>query len=102
MVPWEYPFSTECQYYHTEGQWPTLVKIDFAYLLDTMYVTSTKGPQDADLIQTNTPWMIVPSSDDFRSKYSWRSIETPQGGRDPSVIASVTGWSRLRIVLCYS
>ena len=72
MVPWIYPFSTQCQYHHAEGQWPTLVRMDFASLLvlDTIYVTSTEGPRDADSIRTKTPWMMVPSSEDFRSKYS--------------------------------
>ncbi len=48
-----------------------------------------------------TPWMMVPLSEDLRSKYSCRSFETPRGRRDPSVIASVMGWSRFRIVLCW-
>jgi hypothetical protein len=34
MVPWVYPFSTQCQYHHAEKQWPTLVKMDFASLFD--------------------------------------------------------------------
>ena len=59
-----------------------------------------QGSPVADSMQTNTPWTMVLSSDDFRSKYSWRSVETLQGGRDPSVIASVMGWSRLMTVLC--
>ncbi len=70
--------------------------MDFASLLDTIYVASTEGPRFADSIR-----MMMPLSEDFRSKYSCRSVETPRGGRDPSVIASVTEWSRFRIVLCW-
>jgi hypothetical protein len=38
MVPWVYPFSTQCQYHYAEGQWQTLVRIDFASLLDTITI----------------------------------------------------------------
>jgi hypothetical protein len=48
MVPWVYPFSTQCQYPQANGQRAILVRIEFASLFDTIYVVSTEGPQVPD------------------------------------------------------
>ena len=45
MAPWVYPFSTQCQYHHADGQWAIFERMDFASLLDAMWVTSTNGPR---------------------------------------------------------
>ena len=57
-----------------------LGKDRLSLLIDTIYGTSPEGLRDADSIWTNTPWMMVPSSDDFRSNTLGRALK--RGGAD--------------------